>query len=381
MSTHPARALSILAAVAIAASVLVAPSPALGQATEWTFRVAADPAVVRAQPDAASPRVESLAKGTTVKSYAAEGAWIRCIIARPDGSVVIGYVAASDLELVDSKAEEAADFWTDPGDAYHGAGFVFRFSGGLGTIGSGDILKGTDGHFQNLIEYLESYPGYEYLRETPLSFRTRNTFGGELLYHLSPRFGLGLGVSYASSHAYGEKVYMKFFPIEAKVNIDPKITTLAYSVIASYLLPLNKILSLRLSGGPMLAHVRYLCQGTSPVLDRFWSTLVDVSAMGLGAHATAALELNLNERGAIFIELAGRAASIRGFEGRHNNNFMYYNGTSEIIRVEGTLYAVETDNRTRLEALADTTQAPEAYRKAGYNLMGVDARFGFKIRF
>lgn len=381
MSTHPARALSVLAAVAMAASVLVAPPPALGQATEWTFRVAADPAVVRAQPDAASPRVESLAKGATVKSYAAEGAWIRCIIARPDGSVVIGYVAAGDLELVDSKAEEAADFWTEPGAAFHGAGFVFRFSGGLGTIGSGDLLKGTDGHFQSLIEYLESYPGYEFLSETPLSFKTRASLSGELLYHLSPRFGLGLGFSYASSRAYGEKVYMKFFPYESKVNIEPKITTLAYSAVASYLMPLNKVLSLRLSGGPMLARVSYFCKGTSPELARYWSTQVDVAAMGLGAHAAAALELSLNERGAIFLEVAGRAASIRGFEGRQNNNFLYYSGQSDIIRVEGTLYATETDNRTRLEALADETPVPESYRKAGYNLMGVDARFGFRIRF
>jgi hypothetical protein len=108
---------------------------------------------------------------------------------------------------------------------------------------------------------------------------------------------------------------------------------------------------------------------------------VDVAAMGLGAHAAAALEISLNEMGAIFIEVAGRAASIRGFEGRQDNNFLYYNGMTDIFRVEGTLYATEADNRTRLEALADETPVPESYRKAGYNLMGVDARFGFKIRF
>jgi hypothetical protein len=156
---------------------------------------------------------------------------------------------------------------------------------------------------------------------------------------------------------------------------------LAYFFTASYLLPLNKLLSLRLSGGPMLAQVRYTCQGTSPALERYWSTLVEVSAMGFGAHAGAALELNLNERGAIFIEVSGRAGTVSGFEGKQNNNFLYYTGMSDIYRVEGTLYAKEAENRTLLEVRPGTSQAPEPYRKAGYNLMGVDARFGFKIRF
>ncbi len=108
---------------------------AAAQSWEWTFRVTADPAPVRAAPDPAAPQIETLAKGAQVKSFAAEGAWIRVILARRDGSVVIGYASVNDVELVDAAMNESAIYWTSLADGYRGARLALRFSAGLGTGG------------------------------------------------------------------------------------------------------------------------------------------------------------------------------------------------------------------------------------------------------
>lgn len=381
MPTRASRALAALAAALTALPLLLHPPAAAAQVTEWTFRVTADPAPVRARPDPAATQVDSFAKGLTVKSYAAEGAWIRFIITRQDGSVVIGFVAASDLELLDSKVEEAADFWTDPGDDYRGAGLVFRFAGGYGTLGGGDVPRGTETLYRDLASYIDAWPGYAFIREDPLSFKTRTTLIGEALYHLTPRFGLGLGASLSFARAFGERVYEKFFPYESKLLIEPNIRTIAYFLTAAYLLPLNKLLSVRLSGGPLLAQTRYLCHGISPVYERRWELVQQVNGWGLGAHAAAALEINLNEKAAIFLEAAGRAGTVRGFEGMQDVTFTAANGALDIERVSGTLYAVETASGTRLVVLADPALGPGPAREAVYSLAGIEARFGFRIRF
>jgi hypothetical protein len=204
---------------------------------------------------------------------------------------------------------------------------------------------------------------------------------GEVLYHLTPRFGLGLGASLSFARTFGERVYERFFPYESKLLIEPNIRTFTYFLTAAYVLPLNKLLSVRLSGGPLLAQTRYICHGISPVYELRWELVQQVNGWGLGAHAAAALEINLNEKSAIFLEAAGRAGTVRGFEGMQDDTQTAANGGLDIQRISGTLYAVETDSGTRLLVLSDPALAPGPAREAGYSLAGIEARFGFRIRF
>jgi hypothetical protein len=380
MRTLHTRCFIVLAVALMALPAAFDPPSALAQATQWTFRVVADPAVVRARPDAAASPIDAFLKGAVVKSYAAEGAWIRFLVTRKDGTVFVGYVSASDLELVEMKDEEPVDYWTSPDEAFRGKGFLFRFSGGLGTLGSGDLLAGTTDRFQTQIEMLENL-GYAYVRDDPMAFKTRTSFSGELLYHFTPRFGLGLGAAVAYAHTFGESVYAKYFPVENRAQVEPNIRTMAYFVTASYLMPLNKLLSVRLSGGPMFVTAKYTFHGMTPAVEIQTDFIQRADGSGLGAQAGIALELNVNEMGALYIEVSGRAGAIRNFTGTQSGSTVLANHMAYEDETAGSLYAVQTEGKTLLMILSDPTLAPGTYREAGYNLLGVDARFGFRIRF
>ncbi|MCX6559682.1 MAG: hypothetical protein NTZ26_04140 [Candidatus Aminicenantes bacterium] len=380
MRTLRAYFLAVLAVGLIALPAVFDPTPALAQATQWIFRVVADPAPVRVRPDITAPQIDAFVKGTEVKSYATEGAWVRFLVTRKDGSVLVGYVSASDLELVETKEESTVDFWTSPDEAFRGTGFVFRFSGGIGTLGGGDLLTGISDRFQTQIEQLLALD-YTPLDPSDYSFKIRTSFSGEMLYHFTPRFGLGLGAAVAYAHTFGESVFTKYFPIENKAVVEPNIRTMAYFATAAYLLPINKLLSVRFSGGPMWVQTKYSFHGMTPAAEIQTDFIQRADGSGFGAQAGIALELNLNERAALYLEVSGRAGTIRNFQGTQTTSTVLANHMAYEDDVAGNLYAVETDGKTLLMILPDPSLAPGPYREAGYNLTGVDARFGFRIRF
>ena len=378
MRVSNARRSHILAAAFIVGTLAIPALtiPAEAQIHQWTFRVIADPAVVRAGPDPIAPVVDSFAKGEQVKSFAAEGAWIRFLIARRDGSVVIGYVAATDLALLETKEEAAADYWKVDSEAYNGPGFVIRLSGGYGMLGGGDVPTGVADRYQAAVDQAEAR-GYNLVLDEPLGFGSRISGDLDILYHLSPRFALGLGGSYASTRAFADYSYADYYGVTA----EPKLRTTGYRLIVSYLLPLSKLLSLRLSGGPMLAQTKFEYSSVTLLPsgeEKFGQT---ANATGFGAHASLALELNLNEFASIFIEACGRAGRITGFEGSQISEAPGPSGWTETDEQSGTLYAVEAGGRTFLMILSDPALAPGPYHEAAYNLTGVDGRLGFKIRF
>ena len=341
----PARAIPAEAA----GSMRTAEAAAATQVNQWTFRVIADPAVVRAGPDPTAPAVDSFAKGGQVKSFAAEGAWIRFLITRPDGSVIVGYVAATDLELLETKEEAAADYWKVEEDSYFGRGIVVRLSGGYGTFGGGDLRSGSQNLFQIKVDQLLAQ-GYEFETEDPMEFGSRTSFEAEFLYHLSSRFALGVGVGAAWSRDTGEYTYASSDQGNQLVNYGaqavPRLRTYSYRAILSYLLPINKRLALRLSGGPMLVQAKFFYLGLTPIGTQGQETFNQTAAStGLGAHASLALELNLNEQASFFLEVGGRAGRLSGFEGTQDTNTVIIPPAAQDVEVSGTLYAVEIGGR------------------------------------
>lgn len=370
-----------LAGPAFPSSPAGAAGPAAsGQSNEWTFRVVADPAVVRLRPDPEAPAVDSFAKGALVKSYSPEGAWIRFIISRRDGSVVIGYAASTDLELVETRELGPAGFWVVEEDAYHGRGINFRLTGGYGMIGGGDLIAGSKARFQEAVEWFQARD-YVTMENPPVVFSSRSGFGVELTYNLTPRFGLGLGGTVAWSRTFPESTFDKGYQTRfGSADAELNLRTIDYRAVAFYLIPLNKLLSVRIYGGPLLAHVRYWYHGMTTGFEQQMNFVQQTTAQGLGAHAGAALELNINEMVSLYVEAAGRAGKVSGFEGLQSNEVTTGN-SSETEALNGTLYAVDVGGKTLLMVLADPGLAPGPCREAVFDLLGLDARFGFKLRF
>lgn len=350
------------------------------QAIEWTFRVTADPATARIRPDPAAPAVAFLAKDSQVKSYAAEGSWVRIIIARQDGSVVIGYVSSTDLESLEIHQNETASFWRTEKDDYYGPGFSLLLSGGYGTIGGGDIPAGAANYYQAMIDQLSVK--YKFGGGNPMAFGSRASVDLGLLYHLSARFALGLGGDAAWSRALADTYAMAGERLTSLgVQAIPRLYTVSYRAIASYLLPITKQLALRLSGGPMMVRTQfdYSCSAKLPgIAENF---VLSANAFGFGAHASAALELNVNESASLFLEAFSRAARLSGFEGTQKTNKTSTGGWVASGDSTGTLYAVDADAGTLLTILTEAPAASNPYREAVYSLLGVDIRFGFKLRF
>lgn len=392
MPKRRARRLSAAAAFILALALAAqafpaapAPPPAAEpggdvQSNEWTFRVVADPAVVRLRPDPDAPAVDSFAKGALVKSYSPEGAWIRFIIARKDGSVVIGYAASTDLELVETRELGPADFWVVEEDAYHSRGVNFRLTGGYGTIGGGDIIAGSKARFQEAVEWFQARD-YVTMENPPVVFSSRSGFGVEMTYNLTPRFGLGLGGTVSWSRTFPESTFDKGYATRyGSADAELNLRTIDYRAVAFYLIPLNKLLSIRVYGGPLLAHVRYWYHGMTTGFEQQMNFVQQTTAKGFGAHAGAALELNINEKVSLYLEAAGRAGKISGFEGLQSEE-VTISPSSETEALNGTLYAVDVGGRTLLMVLADPASAPGPCREAVFDLLGLDARFGFKLRF
>ncbi|GEM_PF-3350300 len=352
----------------------------IGQSNEWTFRVVADPAVVRLRPNPDAPAIDSFAKGALVKSYAPEGAWIRFIIARQDGSVIIGYAASTDLELVETREQAAADFWTVEEDAYHGRGLNFRLTAAYGMIGGGDLIAGSKNRFQDSVEWFQARD-YVTMDNPPVVFSSRSGFGAELAYNLTPRFGLGLGATISWSRTFPESVFDKgYITRQANADAELNLRTMDFRAVASYLIPLNKLISIRLYGGPLLAIVRYWYHGMNSGFEQQQNFVQQTTGRGFGVHAGTALELNINEQVSLYLEAAGRAGKISGFTGLQSDEITVGN-SSNTEELNGTLYAVDVGGRTLLMVLADPSLAPGTCREAVFDLLGLDARFGFKLRF
>ncbi|MDD8026048.1 MAG: hypothetical protein PHI34_06010 [Acidobacteriota bacterium] len=384
MRTCSARLFRVLVLILI---IFILTIPAVraadaGQTAEWTFRVIADPAVVRIRPDAAAPAVDSFAKGEQVKSYAAEGAWIRFLIARRDGSVVIGYVAATDLEIITTKEEEAANFWKVETDAYQGRGFAVRLSGGYGMLGGGDIPAGAADRYQDAYDRALAQ-GYALVANNVMAFESRISGDLDILYHLSPRLAVGLGGGFSRTRSLADSTltYRGVLNEAYGVKAEPQLRTFNYRAVVSYLLPIDKLLSLRLSGGPMLAHTKFLYSCVTLLPTGEESLNQTASATGFGAFASLALEVNLNEQASIFVEVFGRAIRISGFKGKQVLDATGLSGWVDTFEQSGTLYATETDGRTFLTILSDPALVSGSYHEAVYDLTGVDGRLGFKIRF
>ncbi len=383
MAMHSARGRALAAILALGLGLAIpvqgagstGMSETAAQAWEWTFRVTADPAPVRAAPDLAAPQIETLAKGAQVRSFAAAGAWIRVIITRRDGSVVIGYASVNDVELVDTVMNESAIYWTSLEDGYRGARLAVRFSAGLGTSGGGDVVRGSKDLLWVIAAQLEKL-GYRPVRQERPPFPPRTSYNGEILYRMTPRFEAGLGASKESAHSASEFNATQ----HSRAMVEPGIDALTAFATVAYLLPINRSASLRLSGGPLLTRVRYSIRGTYPTSEARINVDQTAAAWGLGARLGAALEINLGARKALFFEVSGRDGVVRGFRGTEDSLLMVGHWMEDIRHIDGPLCAVGRTGLTRLMILSAPSQAPGPFRDAYYSMAGIDIRAGFRIR-
>jgi hypothetical protein len=381
MPTNRARFRSIfllVAAVAAAAPL----SAQLLTASEWKLKVSVDNAAIRLKPDINAPLASTAAKGTMLQSYEATGAWYRVLAASPaDGTSVIGFIATSDVDVVEENSGGTPGFWPIPAEIFRGLGLGLRLIGGIGTISSADIDASQTGMAATTLDELVN-SGYSLVGQDITPIHSGTVMGGEMTFDLSRRLAVGAAFTY--TRAIRDNYYSFWrHPNDLFLNFNPLIQVFTYRLGMYYTLPLNPPFSLILSAGPALYHFkyRYLLNFSDPGVSFDEGLLQDVASNILGAHVGLALELALNERSAIFLEAMGRLARSSTITGTESVALSAGGISHPRIENSGDLYYYLDGPNAGTTVRSSAPSGPGDVRKAVFDFSGVDLLLGFRIKF
>jgi len=353
-------------------------------ASEWKLKISVEKANVLREPNAESPVVSIAPKGTILDSYEKIGEWYRVIIGPDDkGFTVIGYIHSSDVQVLKEKISKEMDFWEVEPEFFRGIGLSVKLSGGLSYFGSGDIDRGTSGFFDSAANSL-SAAGY-LLDKRKNPFHTGIEASGDIIYSISSRIGIGLGVDYIYATVNNLLIVMgKELPTEEQISSSPKINAVPIRLGLFFKFPLHRLFSISLCGGPSLYLTEY-----SYALNTLWEDMTSISqeakAKSFGFHGGIGVEVNLNRRAVFFIEGLGRYAKISNFEGEEKTiEFVFeekYVGNYIATKEKGKLYYMEDGQYPYLAICKEEPSGFKNMRKATFDLSGVSLRAGLIIKF
>ncbi len=351
------------------------------EALEWKLEVSVESASIHLKPDAESPVIATVPKGTILKSYAKDGEWFR-VIPEPgqEGIVNIGYIAFISVSVLEEKTRKSADFWQSQSERFRGIGLAIRFGGGMNTLARGDIDKGALGIFDSGVANLASH-GFTLFSKTAQQFRSRHILGADITLRLSSRFRLGVGADHMLTSAeYYQQFGRDIFSTNTLVSY-PKIDVISIRLVLQYEFPISKLLKSYVNGGPSLNLVDYVMGFSVPAAGEFEDTMVqDAKGRAYGLWGAAGFEIAVLDRLGFFVEAQARYAKIEEFKG--SEWFEHWaNYQSSSSRAEGFLYLLEGETFPRLAILSDSAAAGQDARKVAFDITGFGIVAGLKMRF
>lgn len=361
--------------------LLISVQPGQAEAVGWTLKVSVDGAQVHLKPNPSSPVAATLLKGTILKSSTKKGDWFRVVI-QPgrEGVVVIGYLFSKDVEIL-QKIQEEPDSWEEVSGEYRGAGLSVRLGGGFLYFPGGEFEKGTAGMFERTAEVIASSGGKTEARKK-VSFHTGYDLTGDIIYELTRGIGLGLRVEYI----YASPESTLRFTAPDGVNSSTMSSRPDLSIISLrpgfyYSRPLNRLVTFVVNGGPVIYFTDYHYTRRFITLEKKEDDVHQhVKARSLGFQGGAGLELQLNRRSAIYLDVQGRYAKITNLKGEEST-FKWSNYQSNSTTVKGYLYYDEGGEFPSLVVFEDASAAVKNVRRAVLDLSGVSVAVGFKIKF
>ncbi len=372
------NSLWIVLGVVILALAAARPGPA--QTSEWTLKVAADGTRVHTKPDAASPVAATLSQGTVLKSAAKEGDWFRVVVeAGREGALVIGYVVSKDVEVTQS-AGEAAEIWGETSDEYRGAGISVRIGGGFLFFGGGDVSEGALGEFDRSAAYVRS-SGYQVSLEERQEMKSGYDLTGDIIYRLGRRLGVGLRFDYI--HSYPTSSLRFSVPGDVHdytLDTTPLIDVYAIRPGVYYERPINRWLSFLANGGPGIYFVKYEFARRFIEPGREDDIHQKVTAARIGLQGGLGLELKLDRRAGLFVEVQGRYARITSLEGTEWL-YIWDNYAVTDTETEGYLYRAEADGYPIVSVKDEGAAGGTSDGRAVLDLSGVSVAAGVRIRF
>ena len=353
---------------------------AWNQESGWKLRVAVENAAIRLKPDLASPVAATVPKGTILNSDEVQGAWFRVTVTSgKEGASITGYIATNEVEILEEKNKLPREFYEEPAQEFHGLGLTLKLAAGLNLFSGGDFYRGAAGMLDsNADAFILS--GYTEESRRTKSFRSGFEAGGDIIYHVSPRLGVGLGMDYIHAIAESLFVFQGHDIIALKLWSTPWINAFSIKLGLFYSLPVSPWLAVCLNGGPALFLVKYNYNRNvviPGVADDFYQ---QARAHSIGFRGGLGLEIHLNQRAAVLLEAQGRYARITDFEGSEKLSHEV-SGWPTIREVQGSLYYVEGEKYAELAILPDGVANGHNGRKAVLDLTGISLLAGLRFRF
>ncbi len=253
-------------------------------------------------------------------------------------------------------------------------GFSVKLSGGASFFRCRDFEQGSRGEFEVRVEDIVGQ-GFTIQKEQFYSLDSGREIAADLIYKITPRIGISLGVDIGSARPESILVFYENAQYPFSLQTTPKLQTTLIRLGILYWLPLGRMFSFYINGGVGLYRAEYN-QNLSLIMENEGENLGQIAkAWGPGIHGGGGFELALNPKVGLFIEAQGRYARFDGFKGLESFN------TFPVVsdyRREGALYYFENEQPPRLAILEDE---PAGVRKAVLDLQSLSICAGLRFKF
>jgi len=259
-----------------------------------------------------------------------------------------------------------------------------KLYGGYGHVLAGDVNEGTDYYF----EILEAYAA-EGMGTVTGSYKPVHggyNFGGDIIYQLSPKLGLGLGIGYMRSSSSSLGTFSESEVGAVTLTAAPTLTAMPIRLGLFFVTPLSTKLNLTADAGAAYYTGLKLeaMQGLEFGPDEWMEMTIEGSersGIDIGFQGSLGVEYMLSPKLGFFFEAVGRYAKFSNFElvtGRQENS------SGEPNTVEGKLY-ISSDDFDTYEisgfTIVETGDTPDPeYWEPKIDLSGFSLQIGIRIR-
>lgn len=253
-------------------------------------------------------------------------------------------------------------------------GLSVKLAGGGSFFRCGDFERGSRGEFEARVEDIVGQ-GFTIQEERARSLDSGLEIAADLIYNVTPRIGISLGIEAGRARAESFLIFYENFMLPFRLQTIPNLQTTLIRLGVLYWLPLGRIFSFYVNGGIGLYQVEYnltlnlIMEGESEDFGQ------RAKARGFGVHGGGGFELALNPKVGLFVEAQGRYARLGGFKG--SEMLEVYPGAGSYER-EGALYYLESDSHPRLAILESE---PVGVRKAVLDLQSLNICAGLRFKF
>ena len=245
-------------------------------------------------------------------------------------------------------------------------------------FGGGTYLQGGDlnGGIKGWADFYKAYYLYYGSPQQSGSFNPVHlgfNAGGDIIFNLSSRFGIGLGTEYLLATKSSTLTFQSP-DTNLTMRFVGKPSAAQAKVGLFYFLPLGRNLTLNLHAGVGYYWAKGRLESHSS-----YDYIIDSDAKGIGYHGGLGLEWKLSSKLSLLIEGAGRYAVLSGFDGKvtmvglggWNGKLYYWGATRSYI-----------ENYNYIDLLIDAPGGTGItfVREAKIDFSGFSLRAGFVIR-